>query len=266
MKNKYFSLVQEGNEVDIYIFGDIVSWEWLESDVSSYTLAKTIAALTDVSTINVHINSYGGEVAEGLAIHNSLKNHKAKIVTICDGFACSAASIVFMAGESRLMNPASLLMIHNAWSYAAGNAEQLRKVADDLEKISSTAAQAYKDCINISDKELEDLLNNESWITPADAVKWGFATEIKASVKTDKAAASALTVIMHTLTNPRTEPTAAEETLNQIKQDVAAIKAAISLQPKEPKQEPTSAPKQESKGENKPMTFFNALLGGKEEK
>lgn len=266
MKNKYFSLVQEGNEVDIYIFGDIVSWEWLESDVSSYTLAKTIAELTDVSTINVHINSYGGEVAEGLAIHNSLKNHKAKIVTICDGFACSAASIVFMAGESRLMNPASLLMIHNAWSYAAGNAEQLRKVADDLEKISSTAAQAYKDCINISDKELEDLLNNESWITPADAVKRGFATEIKASVKTEKAAASALTVIMHMLTSPQTEPTAMEETLNQLKRDVAAIKAAVSLPGQQPKQEPKQEPAQEKNIENRPMTFFSALLGGKEEK
>jgi len=265
MKNKYFSLAQQGTEVDIYIFGDIVSWEWLESDTSSYTLAKTIAGLTDVSTINVHINSYGGEVAEGLAIYNSLKAHPAKIVTICDGFACSAASIVFMAGESRLMNPASLLMIHNAWSYAAGNAEQLRKIAADLEKISSTAAQAYKDCISISDKELEDLLDNESWITPADAVEWGFATEIKASTKTEKAAASALNVIMRVLTNPRTEPTAAEETLNQLKQDVAAIKAAISLLGQQPKQEPKQEPVQAKKPTNKPMTFFNALLGGKEE-
>ena len=257
MKNKYFSLVQQGKEVDIYIFGDIVSWPWLESDVSSYTLAKTIAALTDVSTINVHINSYGGEVAEGLAIYNSLKAHPAKIVTICDGFACSAASVVYMAGESRIMNIASLLMIHNAWSYASGNADQLRKQADDLEKISAVAAEAYRACISITDEELDNLLKNESWITPTDAVKWGFATEVKESAKSDKAAASAMSAIMRLLTTPQPRQTTTEELLQSLQGKLAAIEAAISL----PKQEP----KQEKEPKKTPMGFLNALVGGKEE-
>lgn len=176
-KPKYFSLQQADRKADIYIFGDITSWEWLESDVSSYTLARTIQAL-DADEITVHINSYGGEVAEGLAIHNSLKNSKAKIRTVCDGFACSAASVVFMAGEERVMNPASLLMIHNAWSSASGNAAELRKAADDLDAISKTAAEAYKARISLSDKDLAALLDNETWIAPQDAVAWGFATGI----------------------------------------------------------------------------------------
>lgn len=171
----YFSVMQSGRTADIYIFGDITSWEWFDSDVSSYTLARQLQDM-DADEIVVHINSYGGEVAEGLAIHNSLKNHKAKITTICDGFACSAASVVFMAGDERLMNPASLLMIHNAWSSASGNAAELRKAADDLEVISKTAAEAYKAHVNISEEELQDLLDNESWISPADAVEKGFAT------------------------------------------------------------------------------------------
>ena len=115
MNKKYFQLTQNNNEVDIQIYGDITSWEWLESDVSSYTLSKQIEEL-ECDQINVYINSYGGEVAEGLAIYNQLKRHKAKVKTVCDGFACSAASVVFMAGDERIMSTASLLMIHNAWT------------------------------------------------------------------------------------------------------------------------------------------------------
>lgn len=178
-RNRFFQLVTTGTCADIYIFGDITSWEWMESDVSSFTLSRAIKDL-DVDTINVHINSYGGEVAEGLAIYNQLKNHKARIRTVCDGFACSAASVVFMAGDERVMNPASLLMIHNAWSSATGNADELRKAADDLEAISDAAAAAYRAKVNISEEELTALLKNESWIKPPDAVTWGFATEILA--------------------------------------------------------------------------------------
>lgn len=176
-KPKYFSVQQAEKKADIYIFGDITSWEWLESDVSSYTLARAIQVM-DADEITVHINSYGGEVAEGLAIHNSLKNSGAKIRTVCDGFACSAASVVFMAGDERIMNPASLLMVHNAWSSASGNAAELRKAADDLDVISKTSAEAYKARVNISEEELTALLDNETWIAPEDAVAWGFATEI----------------------------------------------------------------------------------------
>lgn len=177
-KPKYFAVETENRKADVYIFGDITSWPWLESDVSSYTLEHTIQTLADVDEITVHINSYGGEVAEGLAIHNSLKAHPAKITTVCDGFACSAASVVFMAGDERIMNPASLLMIHNAWNYASGNAKELRKAADDLDVISATAAEVYKAKVNISGEQLQQLLDNESWISPAKAVEMGFATGI----------------------------------------------------------------------------------------
>ena len=115
MNKKYYSLVQENNEATINIYGDITSWEWFESDVSSYTLSKELEVI-EADTIHVYINSYGGEVAEGLAIYNALKRHKAKIITHTDGFACSIASVIFMAGDERIMSTASLLMIHNAWT------------------------------------------------------------------------------------------------------------------------------------------------------
>ena len=121
----------------------------------------------DVDVINVHINSYGGVVSEGLAIYNTLKNHKAKIRTIVDGFACSAASVVFMAGDERIMNDASLLMIHNAWTRVSGNAAELRKQADDLEKITQASIEAYMSRVNITEDELKALLDAETWLLQA---------------------------------------------------------------------------------------------------
>lgn len=177
MSKKYFQLTQNNNEVDIQIYGDITSWDWFESDVSSYTLSKQIEGL-ECDVINVYINSYGGEVAEGLAIYNQLKRHKAKVKTVCDGFACSAASVIFMAGDERVMSTASLLMIHNAWTWASGNAKELRKQADDLDVITQASINAYMQEVNITEEELKQMLDNETWIAPQEAFEKGFITTI----------------------------------------------------------------------------------------
>ncbi len=191
INKRYYALAVEGEEANIYIYGDIVSWEWLESDVSSYTLAKEIESLPEeVKTINVHINSYGGEVAEGLGIYNALCGHKAKVKTHCDGFACSVASVVFMAGDERVMSNASLLMIHNAWLYTGGDPNQLRKDADDLETINSATVQAYMNRVSITEDELRAMMDAEKWISAADALEWGFATTVVNPTTTTKAAAS----------------------------------------------------------------------------
>lgn len=176
---RYFQLVQETEDTaDLYIFGDICKWAWEEDgEANGMTIVKKLRAL-NVKTINVHINSYGGDVSEGLAIYNVLRESTAQIITICDGFACSAASVVFMAGDKRIMSPASLLMIHNAWTYAYGNAKELRKSADDLEVITQASVEAYKKVATISEEEIKALMDAETWILPADAVKYGFATDI----------------------------------------------------------------------------------------
>lgn len=182
MKNKYYSLVlsKDKKEADINIFGDIASEGWFssESSVSSYSLVRQLEELQDVKTINVHLNSYGGEVAEGLAIYNALKNHKAKVKTHVDGFACSIASVIFMAGDERIMNKSSLLMIHNAWTFAEGNAEALRKQADDLDIITSASITAYLEKVNISESQLRKLMDQESWLTPEQCIDMGFATSV----------------------------------------------------------------------------------------
>jgi ATP-dependent Clp protease protease subunit len=179
-KNKFFSLVKEKQTATLNIYGDITSWPWEElGEVSAVSLSKQLEALGDVEQIDVYINSYGGEVAEGLAIYNALRRHKAKVRTYCDGFACSIASVIFMAGDERIMNESSLLMIHNAWTYAMGNSAELRKQADDLEKITQASVEAYKSHSPLSEKEIKKLMDNETWILPEDALSYGFATTVE---------------------------------------------------------------------------------------
>lgn len=184
MNRKYFALEKHKQTATINIYGDITSWPWFEGDVSAANLSKQLEELDDVNEINVYINSYGGEVAEGLAIYNALRRHKAKVRTICDGFACSIASVIFMAGDERIMNEASLLMIHNAWAYASGNAAELRKQAEDLDKITQASVEAYKAHSSLKEEEIKALMDAETWILPAEAIDYGFATAIE---KTEKA-------------------------------------------------------------------------------
>lgn len=192
MKNKYYALYVDEDQqtANINIYGDITSYPWTEKDVSAYNLSKEIEGL-DVEQINIYLNSYGGEVAEGIAIYNSLKRHKAAVKIVCDGMACSIASVIFMAGDERIMNNASLLMIHNAWTYTSGNADQLRKEADDLDKISNLSVKAYMEHINISEEELRTLLDAETFLSPDEALEYGFATAIIGDKKSDKASQSA---------------------------------------------------------------------------
>jgi len=255
---KYYSLETNSSEADIYIFGDITSWEYFENDVSSYTLSKELQML-DVDRINVHINSYGGEVAEGLAIYNMLRNHKAKVRTVCDGFACSIASVIFMAGDERIMNSASLLFIHNAWTMAVGNAQQLRKEADDLDVISQGAFAAYMALANIPEETLREMLGAETWILPEDALEMGFATAIIGAAQSNKAAASAHKALFSLVKNA-VQMAPAEEP----KPDNPAAEALSEVEDP-PLVEPRSDPEPEPvPQENKTLKYLNALMGGKD--
>lgn len=193
MKNKqYFQLVTAGNTANLNIYGEITSYPWLDSDVSAANLSAQLAEMQGVTNINVFINSYGGEVAEGLAIYNALKRHPAQVTTYCDGFACSIASVIFMAGDERVMGNPSRLMIHDAWTSVWGaNADELRKQADDLDNITNASVKAYMQHINITEEELRAKMKAESWLTEEEALEMGFATRIDEPEETEKPSQSA---------------------------------------------------------------------------
>lgn len=178
MKNNFYQLTNINEDsAELYIYGDITSYKWYEEDVCCYDLAKELIAL-EGKNLTVRINSYGGEVAQGLAIYNLLKSYSGEVTTLCDGFACSAASVVFMAGTKRIMPRSSLLMIHNAWTWASGDADDLRKAADDIEKITQPSVEIYTSVSNLDADEIKSMMDAETWIDADEALDYGFATEI----------------------------------------------------------------------------------------
>lgn len=189
-KKQYFQLITAGNIAEIYIYGDISACPQ-DDGVSAASLSMQLASLQGVKQINVYINSYGGDVSEGVAIYNALKRHNAKVVTYCDGMACSIASVIFMAGDERIMCNPSFLMIHDAWTYAAGNAEDFRKAADDLDVITTASISAYMAHCKISEQELREKMHAETWLTHTQALEMGFATSIMDAEISEKPAQNA---------------------------------------------------------------------------
>ena len=195
---------------DLHIMGDIRRgsiWDSFdetgasaERKTESLDVAKALADMPkSVQHINVHINSYGGEVAEGLAIYNALKSHPAQVTTYCEGFACSIASVVFMAGDERIMRDSSMLMIHNPSNYAAGTADDLRKAADDLDAIRETSIAAYMSHATCSREELVALMDAETWLTPERSVELGLATATESDEDESEPTQSARRHVMHAI-------------------------------------------------------------------
>ena len=177
MKNKRFYNILENKKnksIDIDIYGDIGGW-YYENTIES--LSEQIKEMSDINEINVYINSYGGELSEGLAIYNALKQHKAIVNTYVMGFACSSASLIFMSGDNRYMSSSSMLMIHNAISSCYGNSEDMRAMAETLDKMNSAIRNVYADNINISMDDLKTLLDNETFLTCDECINYGFATD-----------------------------------------------------------------------------------------
>jgi ATP-dependent Clp protease protease subunit len=211
MKPIYQLKIKDDN-AELFIYGDICSdgYKWNETDVSANDIINQLQSV-HAKSIDVYINSYGGEVSQGIAIYNALKRHKAKVTTYVDGFACSIASVIAMAGDTRKMYSNSLLMIHNAWTVAQGNADELEKAAEDLRTVNEATKKAYLDVVNITEEELNTMLDAETWITAEKAVEMGFATEIIAEKKSDKASASAQSAILALLTKAQEEKKEEEE-------------------------------------------------------
>jgi len=190
MSKKIWELKQktEAPEIlELYIYGDIegdgYDW-WTGQDIKSETSANhfkdELSKYPDVKEIKIFINSYGGSVFEATAIYSQLKRHEAQKTVYIDGFACSAASVIAMAGDKVIMPKNTMMMIHNMWTYACGNAKELRKAADDLDTISEGNRQAYlmKANESLTEEKLIEMLDAETWLTAEQCQEIGFADEV----------------------------------------------------------------------------------------
>lgn len=159
------------------IYEDIGFWGVQASDF--------IAALGAVKgdTLEVEINSPGGDAFAATAMYNALRASGKTIVTKVMGVAASAASLVFMAGDKRVMPKNTHLMVHNPWTIAAGNAEAMRDTADMLEKVGTSLRATYAARSGMSDEDVTALLAKDTWLTADESLEKGLATEVVEEVK-----------------------------------------------------------------------------------
>ncbi len=165
---------------ELLLYGEISETSWWGDEVTPKQFKEDLDALGDISTLNIYINSPGGDVFAGQAIHSMLKRHKAQKNVYVDGLAASIASVIAMAGDKIIMPLNAMMMVHNPWTIAIGNAGDFRKMADDLDKIRESLIAAYLGKAKDMDREmLIELMNDETWLTAAEAKDYGLADEIE---------------------------------------------------------------------------------------
>lgn len=178
--------VDEDYVIDIFDF--IGSDFWAEG-VTPRAIARALADAGDTKKIVVRLNSPGGDVFDGTAIYNLLRGMEGKTVRVeIHGLAASMASIIALAGDEVVMAEGSMYMIHNPWALGIGESEDLRKTAGMLDKIKSNMLDIYMRRANVSRDQISKMMDDETWMDPAEAVKYGFADSVTAM--DDKAAAA----------------------------------------------------------------------------
>jgi ATP-dependent Clp protease protease subunit len=267
--NRYWQLAVQDKEAALYIYGDIVTedWKWLESDVSGHELVQQLDQL-DVDLINVYINSYGGFVSEAWAIHNALKRQKAKIRTICEGFACSAASLIFMAGDERIMLDTSALWIHNVQTFAAGDYKKLQSEAEGAKKLNELGMQIYLEHVNLSEEELAAMMDKETWISPTEALEWGFATAIQSGGESKKPTQSARKHVFDMIFKEANRPLTAHGNVQvlfeeRLEEFVKQLLAKLQAQANETEQEGPAPDQEHQDPESKGLFNFLEALASK---
>ena len=169
------AVAEQSNSITMYgVIGDSYSSYYGEG----VTLSRVDAALRSIgdNEVDVYINSPGGDMFEGIAIYNRLREHPKKVTVKVIGLAASAASIIAMAGEERLIAKSAFLMIHNCWSYFVGNRHELRSIADQLEEFDTSMRDVYIDTSGTPEKDIEEMMDREAYLSGRSSVDKSFMT------------------------------------------------------------------------------------------
>lgn len=187
-KNAYF-FQKADDAVKLYVYDEITkggdfnweTWSYDESETSAKYFRDQLAEAGG-KDIELHINSNGGDVMEANSIYSLLSQYDGKITAYVDGMCYSAAVLILMAADERIMAKGSTMLVHNAWTVAVGNANELRKAADDLDALMNANRQVFLERINLSEEELISLMEEERILSPEEAVEMGFATKVIGAV------------------------------------------------------------------------------------
>lgn len=178
-KHKFWQFRAQEKTGELLLYGPIESYTWWGDEVTPKQFKKDLDALGEIDLLNVYINSDGGDVFAAQAIYSMLKRYDARVNVYIDGLAASAASVVAMAGDTVYMPRNAMMMVHNPWTIAIGNAEEFRKLADDLDKIRESIINAYEEKTGLERDKIVELLDAETWLTADEAFELGFIDEIE---------------------------------------------------------------------------------------
>lgn len=167
---------------ELLLYGEISSVSWYGDEVTPKEFKKDLDALGDIDILNIYVNSPGGDVFAAQTIVSMLKRHKAEKNVHVDGLMASAATFLVDVGKV-FMPSNAMMMYHNPSSLVWGNAAQMRKMADDLDKVRESMLAIYRDKTGMNDKEIIEILDAESWMTAEEAVEYGFADELEEEKK-----------------------------------------------------------------------------------
>lgn len=171
------SVSSEGSE--LLLEGVIAEETWWGDEVTPKAFRDELNSKS--GDITVSLNSQGGDVFAGVSIYNSLKDYKGNVTVKVNGLAASIASVIAMAGDTIIMAPGSMMMVHSPWTFAAGNSDELKKTAGVLDSIEASLVPIYSSRTGMSEEEVIALLKAETWMTPQEAVEKGFADKAEES-------------------------------------------------------------------------------------
>ena len=178
MNEKWYNIQNKAGETaDIYIFDEIGTY-----GVTAQDFISEIKGLKDMP-INLRINSLGGDVFDGMAMYNVIKRREAKTTVYIEGIAASIATIIALGADEVIMAENSLFMIHNAWGGTSGEAKDMRKTAETLDKITSELTDIYVKKTGLSFEAISEMMDEESWLNAQEAFDLGFIDTISDSIK-----------------------------------------------------------------------------------
>lgn len=181
-----FCFQQSAGVHKLYIYDDVTAygtfdwttWTMKESETSAKYFRDQLEAIPDSATIELHINSNGGSVKEGVAIYTQLKQKACKKVGYVDGVAYSVAFLILQACDERIMGLGTSALVHNMWMSVEGNSKELRKAADDLDVLMESNRQIFLGRSNLEEQQLIDMMEAETFLTPDQCLEYGLIDKI----------------------------------------------------------------------------------------
>ena len=179
MNKKWFSIQGKATDAvaEVYIFDEIGAY-----GITAQDFISEMKEYKD-TPVNLRINCIGGDVFDGMAMYNIIKKREAKTTAYIEGIAASMGSVIALAADEVVMAENSLFMIHNAWGGAMGEAEDMRKTASILEKISGEIANIYERKTRLSLNRIIEMMDKETWLNASEAYELGFIDLISDSIK-----------------------------------------------------------------------------------